>query len=80
MHRAQGHHFAPPQGLLKRRHTTQHQAFAQPVVGKVLVVGDDFQRQTCMDQRIQRAQSPGCNAVGVNGDGNPVFLFARAGS
>jgi hypothetical protein len=46
-------------------------------VGEILVVGDDFHGQALPRQVRQGLHGPGGDAVGVDGDGNALFL-ARA--
>jgi hypothetical protein len=79
VHGAQRHHLAAAQRLLERGDAAQHLALAQPFLGEVLVVGDDLQRQALARQVVQRRQRPGGDAVGVDGDGDALFLAAAAG-
>jgi hypothetical protein len=46
-------HLAATQRLLHRRHATQHLPFAQPILGEVLVVGDDLHRQPLPRQAVE---------------------------
>ncbi|EWS52504.1 hypothetical protein X551_04709 [Methylibium sp. T29] len=79
-HRDVAHHAerldaAAAQRLRHGRHAAQHLALAQPLVGEVLVVDDQFQPeavfQALLHQAVQRRQHPGGQAVGVDGDRQP---------
>ncbi len=79
VHRAQRLHLAAAQRLAQRGDAAQHLALAQPLVGELLVVGDDFDRQAALGQGVQRGQRPGGDAVGVDGDRDALFLAPVAG-
>ena len=72
-HGAQRRDPAAAQRLRQRRHAAQHPALAKPVMGEVLVVDDQLQRDAVVDQRLQRRQHPGRQAVGIDRDRHPVL-------
>ena len=65
VHRAQRHHLAAAQRLLERRDAAQHLAFAQPLLGEILVVGDDL-----------HAASPGAPARPAQASAQVAMLSA----
>ena len=54
VHGAKRNDSAAAQGQFECRYAAEHLPFAQPVLGEVLVVGNDFQRQPLLHQRVER--------------------------
>jgi hypothetical protein len=78
IHLPQGFDAAAAQRLAERGDAAQHLPLAQPLVGEVLVVGDDFNGQALGSQRVERRQRPRGNAVGIDGHRHALLLAATA--
>ena len=82
-HAAQRGHPTAPQRLGHRADAAQHSAFAQTLMGEVLVVDDQLQAITVTQagahHRVERRQHPGGQAVGIDRD-RQAFIMAAAGA